>query len=88
MYAIRSYYVDGSYQNVAGTPGKYEVVVIGSINTVSRTVTFTRVLLNAYNPVAKVQLIKVRSYRNAVVNSELTCQAWDSTLTRGGVIVV
>ncbi len=78
--------LDGSYQNVAGTPGKYEVVVIGSINTVSRTVTFTRVLLNAYNPVAKVQLIKVRSYRNAVVNSELTCQAWDSTLTRGGVI--
>jgi len=77
----------GSYQNVEGTPGKYEIVVIGSINTGSRTVTFTRVLLNGYSSDAKVQLVKVRTYRNAVVNSELTCQAWDSTSSKGGVIV-
>ena len=78
--------LQGNYQNVEGTPGKYEIVIISSINTVSRTVSFSRLLLNAYSSAAKVQLIKVRSYRNAVVNTELTCQAWDSASAKGGVI--
>ncbi|MRR19048.1 gliding motility-associated C-terminal domain-containing protein [bacterium] len=78
--------LQGNYQNVEGTPGKYEVVIISSINTVSRTVYFSRLLLNAYSAAAKVQLIKVRSYRNAVVNAELTCQAWDSASAKGGVL--
>ncbi|MDZ7634216.1 MAG: hypothetical protein U5L72_07150 [Bacteroidales bacterium] len=76
--------LQGNYQNVEGTPGKYEIVIISSINTVSRTVSFSRLLLNAYSAAAKVQLIKVRSYRNAVVNTELTCQAWDSASVTGG----
>ena len=79
--------LQGNYQNVVGTPGQYEIVVISSINTGSRTVYFSRTLLNAYSSDAKIQLIKVRSYRNAVVNSELTCQAWDSTTSKGGVLV-
>lgn len=78
--------LQGNYQNVAGTPGRYEIIIISAINSVSRTVSFSRLLLNAYSSAAKIQLIKVRSYRNAVVNSELTCQAWDSASVRGGVI--
>ncbi|MFN2336108.1 MAG: hypothetical protein ABR560_03995, partial [Bacteroidales bacterium] len=78
--------LQGNYQNVEGTPGRYEILIISSINSGSRTVTFTRLLLNAYSAVAKVQLIKVRSYRNAVVNTGLTCQAWDSASAKGGVL--
>jgi hypothetical protein len=33
-----------------------------------------------------VQIIKVRSYSNAVVNAELTCQDWDSAAIKGGVL--
>ncbi|MFZ2285451.1 MAG: gliding motility-associated C-terminal domain-containing protein [Bacteroidales bacterium] len=79
--------LQGNYQNVAGTPGSYEILIVSSINSVSRTVGFSRLLLNAYNASAKVQLIRVRSFRNAVVNAELTCQPWDSASARGGVIV-
>ena len=78
--------LQGNYQNVEGTPGRYEILIISSINSVSRTVSFSRLLLNAYSATAKVQLIKVRSYRNAVVNTELTAQAWDSASARGGVL--
>ncbi|MBE0678129.1 MAG: gliding motility-associated C-terminal domain-containing protein [Bacteroidales bacterium] len=78
--------LQGNYQNVEGTPGRYEILIISSINSVSRTVSFSRLLLNAYSATAKVQLIKVRSYRNAVVNTELSCQAWDSASAKGGVL--
>ena len=33
-----------------------------------------------------MQIIKVRSYSNAVVNTELTCQDWDSASVKGGVL--
>ena len=43
-------------------------------------------LLNTYNATAKVQLVKVRTYRDAIVNSELTAQLWDSASVSGGVL--
>lgn len=76
----------GNYQNTVGSPGKYEIVIVNSVDTGSKQVFFSRNLLNSYNHQGKVQLIKVRSYRNAVVNSELTCQNWDSAAVRGGVL--
>ncbi len=79
--------LEGNYQNVIGTPGKYEIVIIESINTGTGRIDFTRVLLNSYNPQGKVQIVRVRSYRDAVVNTQLTCQPWDSAAVRGGVLV-
>jgi gliding motility-associated-like protein len=76
----------GTYQNVVGEPGAYEILLVASINTLSGRVTFSRVLLNTYDAAASVQLIKVRTYRNAVVNSELTVQLWDSASVSGGVL--
>jgi gliding motility-associated-like protein len=76
----------GNYQNMVGAPGRYEILIIQSITVPTRTVNFSRVLLNGYNPEAKVQLIKVRSYRSAVVNTALSCQLWDSAMVRGGVV--
>lgn len=78
---------DGSAQDKVGTPGQYEFVIISGINTGTGLVTFTRNLLNAYHPDGKVQMVLVRTYDNAVVNSSLTCQAWDSTSVTGGVLV-
>jgi len=79
--------LEGNYQNVIGTPGKYEIILVESVNTVTRRVQFTRVLLNSYSAAAKVQLVKVRTYLDAVVNTQLTCQPWDSAAVRGGVLV-
>jgi len=53
--------LQGNYQNVVGEPGAYEILLVSSINTLSKRVTFSRVLLNTYNATAKVQLVKVRT---------------------------
>lgn len=79
--------LEGNYQNVIGTPGKYEIIIVESINTGTRRIQFTRVLLNSYNAAGKVQLVKVRTYGDAVVNTQLSCQPWDSATVRGGVLV-
>jgi hypothetical protein len=79
--------LQGNYQNVIGTPGKYEIIIVESVNTGTRRVQFTRVLLNSYSALTKVQLVKVRTYSDAVVNTQLTCQPWDSAAVRGGVLV-
>lgn len=76
----------GNFQNIVGNPGSYEIIVIQSVNTGTGVVTFSRNLLKSYNIAGKVQLIKVSSYRNAVVNTELTCASWDSTTVSGGVL--
>jgi gliding motility-associated-like protein len=78
--------LQGNYQNIIGTPGKYEIIIIGAINTGTRRIDFTRVLLNSYDAAGRVQLVKVRSYRDAVVNTELSCMPWDSASVRGGVL--
>jgi len=79
--------LEGNYQNTIGTPGKYEIIIVSTVNTGTRRIDFTRVLLNAYDPAAKVQLVKVRTYRDAVVNTQLSCQQWDSASVTGGVLV-
>lgn len=79
--------VRGNYQNKIGEPGSYEITIIESVNSATGRVNLTRTMLNEYRAEGKVQLVKVRSYSDAVVNSELTCQMWDSSLVRGGVLV-
>ncbi len=76
----------GNFQNFVGSPGSYEITIIQSINTGTGVITFSRNLLKSYNVAGKVQLIKIGSYRNAVVNTELTCASWDSTSATGGVL--
>ena len=65
--------LEGNYQNVIGYPGKYEIIIIAAVNTGTGRIDFTRVLLTSYDPSAKVQIVKVRSYRDAVVNTQLSC---------------
>lgn len=79
--------LQGNYQNVIGTPGKYEIIIVESVNSGTRRVQFTRVLFNLYDATGKVQLVKVRTYSDAVVNTQLSVQPWDSATVRGGVLV-
>lgn len=79
--------LEGNYQNTIGYPGKYEIIIVETVNTGTGRIDFTRVLLTQYEADGMVQLVKVRSYRDAVVNTELSCQQWDSATVRGGVLV-
>lgn len=78
--------LEGYYQDVVGSPGNYEILTIHSIAIPTKTITLSKALLNTYSANAKLQLIRISSYNNAVVNTELTCHVWDSTYGRGGVL--
>ncbi len=77
----------GSYQYAVGSPGAYEFIIIQAV--AGNNVTFTANLANTYDVSGLVQLIKVPYYNSAVVNSQLTCQPWDSLTTKtGGVLAL
>jgi hypothetical protein len=77
----------GLYQSQLGSPGKYEFLIIASVNTGTKTITFTQPSLsNSYDPKGKVQLVRVPSYNDVTVTSALTCAPWDSSECTGGVL--
>ncbi|HPT11723.1 MAG TPA: gliding motility-associated C-terminal domain-containing protein [Bacteroidales bacterium] len=79
----------GELQDTLGSPGKYEFLIISSINSGTKTITFTQPSLsNTYDPEGKVQLIRVPSYNDATVTSTLTCAPWDSSACTGGVLAI
>jgi gliding motility-associated-like protein len=66
--------------------GKYEIIIIKAVNQIQNIIVFNTLLLNNYNIKEGVQLIKIPSYYNAIVNSELTCDAWNGST--GGVLAI
>lgn len=74
----------GNMQNAIGSPGYFEIVIVQSV--VGNQITFTRNILFPYDPVGKVQIIRLGIYLDAVVNAELSCAPWDSTTSTGGVL--
>ena len=79
----------GLWQSQLGSPGRYEFLIISSINSGTKTITFTQPSLsNTYDPEGKVQLIHVPSYNDATVISSLTCAPWDSSGCTGGVLAI
>lgn len=78
----------GSYQYTIGSTGAYEFLIIQKVNA-GNNVSFTANIANSYNVAGLVQLIKVPYFNSAVVNSQLTCQPWDSLTTHtGGVLAL
>ena len=74
---------------LVGSPGKYEFLIVSTTNSFTKTIQFKNNLTNNYDPTADVQLIRVPSYYNAVVDAGgITCPAWDSTLKTGGVLTM
>jgi hypothetical protein len=82
----------GSYglavQTKFGEPGGYEFLLIQSVNTGTRTITFTKFILNTYDPTGNVQLIRVPFYNAPVVNSTLHARPWSATNGTGGVLAM
>jgi|WetSurMetagenome_2_1015567.scaffolds.fasta_scaffold02928_5 hypothetical protein len=79
----------GDLQTKLGSPGRYEFLIISSVNSGTKTITFTQPSLsNSYDPAGRVQLIRVPTYNDATVTSSLTCAQWDSSSCTGGVLAI
>ncbi|HOW39365.1 MAG TPA: gliding motility-associated C-terminal domain-containing protein [Bacteroidales bacterium] len=78
----------GIYQDFFGAPGQSEFLIIESIDTGTKNVKFTAIILNDFDAKGLVQLVKVPFYNTATVTSTLTCQPWDSVSKTGGVLVM
>jgi gliding motility-associated-like protein len=78
----------GSYRESLGVPGSSEFLIISSVNTGTKSVTFTNDIFKSYNVAGSVQLIKVPSFNSVTVKADLTCQPWDSIRKTGGVLAM
>jgi hypothetical protein len=76
----------GDPQNMDGSPGKHEFLIIKSINTETRKITFRNLIINSFDISGDVQIIKTPSFLSAIVNTTLTCPPWDSVTRTGGVL--
>jgi hypothetical protein len=78
----------GSYKDFVGAPGKYEFLIIQSVNGGTKVVVFSNPIINTYDVLGMVQVVKVPYYNTATVTSTLTCQPWDSITKTGGVLTM
>ncbi|GAI53910.1 unnamed protein product, partial [marine sediment metagenome] len=79
----------GFRHNVYGA-GKYEFLLINTINQLTGDVNFTSDMGNFgdYDAGGSLQLVRVPGYDNARVIDTLTCQPWDSATGTGGVLAM
>ena len=79
----------GTQESVYGSPGKYEFLLISSVVPATKRINFTAFFINSYDIRGDVQLVKVPSYNNAVVDgADLTCAPWSNTNKTGGVLAM
>ena len=79
----------GTPQGQYGTPGKYEFLIIQSVNGGTKEIVFYRDMLNAYDTRGTIQILKVPSYNSVeVTGGSLTCSQWDSSKGTGGVLAM
>src|SRR5664280_1050607 len=78
----------GFIQNVFGTPGSHEFMIIQSVNTGTNEIVFRNNLLNAFNPIGNIQVVRVPYYNNATVTGKVFCNPWNSTTKKGGVLAL
>jgi hypothetical protein len=90
MKGIRTYVSEtssyGVHEGTYGSPGQHEFLIIQSVDNGTGIVTFKHIILNSFDIDGQVQLIRVPSYNNVVVDGVLTCTPWDSTAHTGGVL--
>ena len=78
----------GSYRESSGKPGATEFLIVSSVNSSAKTITFTNNISGNFNAAGLVQLIRVPTFNSAKVTTTLSCQPWDSTLKTGGVLAL
>jgi gliding motility-associated-like protein len=93
MKGARIYSTDassyGTPENLYGNPGKHEFLLISSVNSGAKKITFQNDIVNAFVVDGALQIVKVPSFNSAVVdNSDLTCAPWDSISKTGGILTM
>lgn len=78
----------GLAHDTIGSPGKYEFLIVNNVISASRRVNFRNDMINSFDVKGMLQLIKVPSYADAFVSSDITCTPWDSTNGTGGVVAM
>ena len=74
----------GDIQSIENA-GNYDFSIIQNIDINNNIITLSCPLLNNYND-NLFQVVKVKTYTNATVNSTLTCAPWDGA--KGGLLVM
>ena len=70
-----------------GMAGKHEFLTVLSVDDVTNTIVFRNNIVNSsIHLPSGVQIVKVPSYNSVVVDSDLTCQPWDSVTKTGGIL--
>lgn len=80
-----------SYGFVAGKvgePGLHEFMMIQSINSGTKEVVFSNDIINTYDPLGNVQMVRVPYYNSAKVTGKLYCDPWDPVTKTGGVLAL
>ena len=78
----------GALQNYVGSPGKYEFIIIQSVDGGLKKIVFRNNIINSYDVNGDVQIIKTPSYNSVLVDTDLTCATWDSVNKIGGVLTM
>lgn len=93
MKGVRVYVAEGvSYgtlEGVVGLPGQHEFLIVESVDEPTKTITFRNDISHTtYSTDEYLQIVYVPSFNEAVINSNLTCEPWDSTKKTGGVLAL
>jgi gliding motility-associated-like protein len=78
----------GYIQSIFGQPGLHEFMIIQSVNGGTNEIVFRNNLLNTYDPIGNIQIVRVPYYNNAIVTGKLFCNPWNSTTKKGGVLAL
>ncbi|HKK43205.1 MAG TPA: hypothetical protein VJ963_12400, partial [Bacteroidales bacterium] len=78
----------GSPDSYYGAPGAHEFLIIQSVNSGTKEIVFRNNIINSYDPLGNIQIIRAPYYNSVNITGKLFCDPWDSTSATGGVIVL
>jgi gliding motility-associated-like protein len=76
----------GSPISVIGKPGQHEFFLVDYVDDPNNRIYFFRDIITSFDVTGLVQLVKVPSYKSAIVTSTLTAAVWDSASMTGGIL--
>jgi gliding motility-associated-like protein len=78
----------GNIQTFLGQPGMHEFMIIQSVNSLTQQIIFRNNFLKTYDVRGNVQIVRVPYYNTATVTGTLSCDPWNSTTKKGGVLAL
>jgi gliding motility-associated-like protein len=78
----------GNLWDILGVPGYHEFMIIQSVNNGTNEIIFRNNIINSYNLLGNIQVVRVPYYNSATVTGKLTCDPWDPVNGSGGVLAL